>query len=114
MTKDIIATIGTGVALAALMVGGQQSTNSRLDRLEMHVGDLRERIARIETKLGIPSLPAHRPAKPKRENAPLLSSGCRFPIACGRVARIRKALGGYLLVLEPTPPSRRRNDQERI
>ncbi len=70
MTKDIVAIIGTGIALAALMVGGQQSTNSRLDRLEMHVGDLRERIARIETKLGIPSLPAPRPVKQGKRMRP--------------------------------------------
>ena len=55
MSPEVIAILGVGVSLAALILSGQRSLNARMDRLEARMDRLEvaihalgERVARLE------------------------------------------------------------------
>lgn len=55
MSPEVIAILGVGVSLAALILSGQRSVNARMDRLEVRmerleaaIHALAERVARLE------------------------------------------------------------------
>ena len=48
MSPELIAIIGTAIALAAVILPGQYATRRDIAGLHRGIGDLRERMARLE------------------------------------------------------------------
>ena len=48
MSPELIAVLAVGVALAGMLLAGQRSTRAEITELRRDVGDLRERMARLE------------------------------------------------------------------
>ena len=52
ISSDLVAILGVGVALAGLMLAGQQRTDKRMDRIEDRLIAVEKGRARMEGKLG--------------------------------------------------------------
>ena len=63
MNAELIAILGVGASLAALIVGGQRSIRADLKDLGERVRDLGERVARLEG--AFPFIAARLPEPPK-------------------------------------------------
>ena len=55
MSQESITILGVGVALAGLILVQGNNVNQRIDHLVAELADVRERLARVETRLAIPS-----------------------------------------------------------
>ena len=52
ISSELVAIFGVGIALAGLMLAGQQRTDKRMDRLEDRLTAVEKGQARMEGKLG--------------------------------------------------------------
>ena len=47
MTPEMYTSVGVGIALAGLILAGNRRVDTRFERLEPSVGELRDRMARL-------------------------------------------------------------------
>lgn len=55
LSQESITILGVGVALAGLILVQGNNVNRRIDHLVAELADVRERLARVETRLAIPA-----------------------------------------------------------
>ncbi len=51
MTPEMIAILAVGVALAGLILQGQRGLGARMERFEMELREIRDRLSRLEGKM---------------------------------------------------------------